>query len=411
MRILFITTYVTNNSIPLLSQCKAGFGYMVYDIASSLSKKADVEVLLNNYRYEELESGGIKFLAATWGLFLKNIFKCSSPMIVFKLWRKYHIPLRTLVRLIYVWLISGYYYDVIHKGKYDVVHIHGCGYYDEFWMNICRRLNQKFVITLHGLNSFSDSVKLSPDGKRYEQDFLKRVAEGVFPITVISSGIKNLIEKTFGAPHRNNIYVVCNSFSFTETENRNSTIDIKKYYNLPDYAKIVLYVGNLCQRKNQKSIIDAFPYLSSELADKTYFLFMGRNIESDYELDQYIEKSKFRKHFILCGNVEKQDVQYYYNQSDAVALFSISEGFGLSLIEGMYFGKPCITFSDLDAFCDIYDDKVVVAVCNRSDIEVAKGLESLLCSDWDADYIRAYSHKFDSQQMAENYISVYQSIG
>lgn len=216
MKILQIAPYMTCNEVPLLSQCKAGFGYMVYDIARSLTEKCEVEALLNNYRYKEFESGGVRFRAASWGLFLKNIFKCCRPSLVISLWRKYHIQMRTLMRLFYVWLISGYYYDVIRKGKYDMVHIHGCGFYDELWMDICRRLDQKFVITLHGLNSFSDSVNLSPAGKRYERDFLKRVAEGEFPVTVISTGIKRTIEDNYGVKDCPNIFVVCNSFSFSE---------------------------------------------------------------------------------------------------------------------------------------------------------------------------------------------------
>ena len=37
---------MTNNSVPLLSQCKAGFGYMAYDIARSVAEKQTVETLL-----------------------------------------------------------------------------------------------------------------------------------------------------------------------------------------------------------------------------------------------------------------------------------------------------------------------------------------------------------------------------
>lgn len=239
MKILQIAPYMTCNEVPLLSQCKAGFGYMVYDIAKSLTDKCEVEVLLNNYCYKEFESDGVRFRAASWGLFLKYIFKCCRLSLVISLWRKYHVPMRTLVRLLYVWFISGYYYDVIRKGKYDMVHIHGCGFYDEFWMDICRQLNQKFVITLHGLNSFSDSVNLSSAGKRYERDFLKRVTEGEFPITVISTGIKRTIENTYNVKDCPNIIVVCNSFSFRDLVGKN--LDVRKY-GISAESKAVLYM-------------------------------------------------------------------------------------------------------------------------------------------------------------------------
>lgn len=216
MKILQMAPYMTCNEVPLLSRCKAGFGYMVYDIAHSLSKNSSVEAVLFNYRYATFEQGGVVFKPMSFVLFFKNLFHCSNPLITLRLWRKYRMSMRTLVRLVYLWFSSGYLYHVIKEGKYDMVHIHGCGLGDEILMDICERLNQKFVITLHGLNSFSDSVNLEPAGKKYERDFLKRVTEGEFPITVISTGIKRTIEQTYNVKNCPNIYVVCNSFSFND---------------------------------------------------------------------------------------------------------------------------------------------------------------------------------------------------
>lgn len=189
---------------------------MTYDIAHALAKKTEVDELLYNYRYKEFKQGGIRFIANTFGLYLKNIFKCSNPLIPLKLWWEYKMQMRTFIRLVYVWLISGHFYDVIKNGKYDIVHIHGCNIYDEILMDVCSRAKQKFVVTLHGLNSFSDSVTLEPAGKRYEREFLKRVADGDFPITVISTGIKRIIEKTYNVKDLPNLFVVCNAFSFGE---------------------------------------------------------------------------------------------------------------------------------------------------------------------------------------------------
>lgn len=408
MSVLQIAPYMTSNDVPLLSQCKAGFGYMVYDIAKSLALDVEVDALLNNYRYREFESDGIRFRPASFGLFLKNLFKCSSPVLMFHLWRKYHMQLRTFIRLVYAWIMSGYYYDVIKKGHYDILHIHGCGFYDELWMDICHRLNQKFIITLHGLNSFSDSVKLEQAGKRYERDFLKRVVEGEFPITVISSGIKNMIMNDYHVKDCDNIKVVCNAFSFSEK--RTEIIDIRKQYNIPTEASIILYVGNLCQRKNQKQIINAFSLLPASLKSNTFILFMGKDLEKNYHMEEYVKSSEWKERFVLCGNIDKEIVPNFYEQANGVVLLSISEGFGLSLIEGMHFGLPCMTFCDLDAFVDIYDKRAVVGLADRNDQTVANGMIKLLTTKWDKEKIKKYSKKFESEQMANNYLSVFKQI-
>lgn len=68
----------------------------------------------------------------------------------------------------------------------------------------------------------------------------------------------------------------------------------------------------------------------------------------------------------------------YYLQGDVVALLSVSESFGLSLIEGMHYGLPCISFNNIDAFEDIYDEQAMIGIDSHDDENVAKGLQALL---------------------------------
>lgn len=216
MKVLMLTPYVTINSRREFSRNKTGFGYMVYDIARSVAELATVDVLASDTRGKGFVQDGIKFLDRGFGLFLRHMLGCLSPLLVLRLWKKYRMSRGAFVRLLYYWLISGYYLNTISRGGYDVVHIHGCSFATELWMELCRRCRQGYIVTLHGLNSFSDTVRMEKAGKQYERDFLQRVADGEFPITVISSGMKRIIEQTYGKQECKNISVVCNSFSFTQ---------------------------------------------------------------------------------------------------------------------------------------------------------------------------------------------------
>ena len=89
---------------------------------------------------------------------------------------------------------------------------------------------------------------------------------------------------------------------------------------------------------------------------------------------------------------------------------SLSEGFGLSLIEGMHFGKPCISFNDIDAFDDIYNPCAMIGVDLHNNEAVANGIRLLIERKWDSNIIRSYSQKFESQNMARNYCNVYERI-
>lgn len=410
MKILFLSSYTTNNEIPLLSQCKSGFGYMTYDIAKGVAKTERVDALLLNYRYASFVVDNIHFKENSISSFLRNIFHCCSPWIVFCLWRKYRMSIRSLVRIIYCWLASGRYYQLIKKENYDIVHIHGCEFYNEIYQDIFSRVNQKYVVTLHGLNSFSEIIDLEPAGKRYERDFLGRVVKGEFSITVISSGIKKTIQNHFCADKCDNISVICNSFSFEVSGKTQDVVDVRAKYHIPENAKIVLYVGNVSRNKNQEQLIRVFDLLPTEIKDTTYVLFCGRNIEAGYLLDDMVNTSASKKHLVLCGNIDKELMPCYFKQADSVALLSKAEGFGLSLIEGMHFGLPCMTFEDLDAFEDIYDENAVVALSSRDDKTVAEGLQRLVTSEWDKEKIILHSRKFENKAMTDNYINQYKEI-
>lgn len=398
---------MANNDVSLLSQCKSGFGYMTFDIASSVAEKQIVETLLYNYRYGSFKLGNVQFIGSSWKNFFACLSHCCSPLLPLRLYCKYRMRIRTFFRVCYGWLISGYYSDVIKKGHYDVVHIHGCGFMNEYFIRICEQQNVPFVITLHGLNSFSDSIKLERAGKRYEKDFLRSALEKKYNITVIASGIKRTILDYLNVDENDNIYVVNNSFTFCPNC---SKVDVRKQYGIPKDAKLVLYVGNISSNKNQAQMVRAFSLLPYEWKLQVYILFLGRNNESGYTINSLIDNTGYKDHLILCGNIDKSEISSYYQEADAVVLLSKTEGFGLSLIEGMHFGIPCMTFTDLNAFEDIYSEDAVIAIPNRDDKTVACSLVELLISKWSKENIIKASKRYESASMADNYINVYRSV-
>lgn len=408
MKVLMLTSYVTLKGHSEFMRNQTGFGYMVYDIAKAVAITEDVDLLATDSRGEGFKSDNVLFLKRSWWLFLTHIFQCLPISSVRNLAKEYPGMQRgTKLRVLYYWLMTGYVRSILKRGNYDIVHIHGCGFVTELWIQVCKECSQKFVVTLHGLNSFSETVKLEPAGKQYERDFLRRVVDGEFPITVISTGMKRLIQKAFNVGDCENITVVCNSFNIP-TDSTN--LLVRKKYSIPDNAKVILYVGNISQNKNQVQMVRAFELLAEELKERTWVLFCGKDHTGDGVLKELISQSNYRSHLILCGGVEKTMMPAYYMAANGTALLSISEGFGLSLIEGMYFGLPSMMFKDMDAFEDIYNEKAVLVPQNREDSAVAHTLETLLTMEWDKNSIKEYSKKFESKAMAEKYIEEYKMI-
>lgn len=216
MKILMITPYVTIMSRPEFSRNKTGFGYMVYDIAKAVAKTEQVDVLCTDTRGEDFEMEGITFLPRKLSLILSSISKCIPFGLFSGLYRQYGMSKGTTARLLYYWLLSGYVKKVIKDGGFAVVHVHGCSFSGVFWDRICKDCGVKIVYTLHGLNSFSDTVTLESAGKQYERDFLKDVVDGMHLISVISTGMKKTIMNCYNRTSCDNIVVINNSFSFDE---------------------------------------------------------------------------------------------------------------------------------------------------------------------------------------------------
>lgn len=398
-----ITPYVTIAGRPDFERNKTGFGYMVLDIAKAVAKSENVELLATDSRGKDFTLDEVSFLKRSILSYLCCLFGCLSPGVVLGLTRRYHPRWGTLMRILFYWLMTGYIRQILETKQYDIVHIHGCNIATEMWMRVCKRCGQKYIVTLHGLNSFSDKVGMEPAGKQYERDFLQRVVDGEIPITVISSGMKRLVERKYGVEDCSNINVVCNSFSFRDSEKK---IAVRKKYKIPRNGKVFLSVGNITKNKNQIQLVRAFSLLPETIQQHTYVLLCGRP-DTSCGIEAEIAKQQYASHIIMCGGVDKAELPSYYQEADGVVLLSFAEGFGLSLIEGMHFGKPCVTFDDLASFDDIFDPCCVVRIHNREDEYVARAIEELLTREWDKEVIIKKSKQFEKETMAEKYISVY----
>lgn len=112
----------------------------------------------------------------------------------------------------------------------------------------------------------------------------------------------------------------------------------------------------------------------------------------------------------MTGFLPFEDIINYYNEADLLILASIEEGFGLSLIEGFVYGVPSVTFSDLDAVPDVYDERAMMLCHERTDKALAATIELALEKNWDKEWIKGYSKKFSLESMRDKYLDVYREV-
>lgn len=171
---------------------------------------------------------------------------------------------------------------------------------------------------------------------------------------------------------------------------------------------VFVFVGNINPNKNQKQVVRAFKLLPSSFKDKTTIIFIGGGDVED--LRDYIIQKDLLECIKVVGAIPKDEIHNYYIASNATILTSLSEGFGLSIVEGYVYGKPTVTFTDLGAFTDICNELTSEGVTERTDEALAKGMLECMKKDWNGDYIKEFSQHFSFESMRTSYISLYKKI-
>lgn len=410
VKILHLTGALSSSEVKAFNNSKtSGLGYMVFDIATAISKKEGTQVDVFNYKgfFNELIYGKCRFLGMGLWAITRN-FRFSGTRIFVKLLWRYGHDLSSLKNIIYSFLAFGYICSIVGRGKYDIVHNHGISFVSEFVRSYCFQHHIPYVITLHGLISFG-GTSVPNSMKRLEKDCLVQWHREGQMVSLVSTGCMLKVKEFLNMDGNTNLRVVTNFTDITD-DNVDRNFDLRKMYNIPSEAFIVLYIGNISWRKNQLSFVKSINSLNNDLVNKLYVLFLGRDGVGDESIAEEIEKGRNKDHLIICGNIPKSQMASYLSQGDATALISYSEGFGLGIIEGFRFGLPSLAIDDMDGIPDLYDESSMILLKDRENETICKGIEQLLSRSWDKEKIRQHSMAFTGNEIANKYIALYNEV-
>lgn len=409
MKILQIPIYVSIPEDVDFSKLITGYGLMTMDIANAITQKDDViDLTTINCFTRGKKFKKICILKRTKLDILRNI-KIHDLYEGFHNAVKDSVSFPSFMKILFYFASTGYTRKIINSNHYDIIHFHGIGYANLPLIQYCLKRKQKFLVTLHGLNSISDSIiNTSPKKKQMERDFLVKAENINIPVSVISGGIKKQILDLLKINCTQNFHIITNGCRVEERENKKQ-FDLYKKYDIGQSKKIMLCVGNLCERKNQIQVINAYSKLSKYYQENLSVLFLG-NDTTGGQIKNRIEKLGLAKELILCGSIPKTEIGNFYRQADYTVLASKSEGFGLSIIEGYQFGLPNLTFKDLDAVLDVYDDKTMITIEERTDEALAEGMKKIMEMEWDKKYITKIAQRFSLMEMGTKYIDLYNKI-
>ena len=110
-----------------------------------------------------------------------------------------------------------------------------------------------------------------------------------------------------------------------------------------EYGQYLFYVGTMRKHKNMKNLLAAFNIAILSLPKEINLVLTGSEAyltNEDQKLVHLINEN--RKRVIFTGYVSKQNLNTLFHKSDAFIFPSLSEGFGIPVLESFYFKKPVI---------------------------------------------------------------------
>jgi alpha-1,2-rhamnosyltransferase len=118
---------------------------------------------------------------------------------------------------------------------------------------------------------------------------------------------------------------------------------------------LYLMVGTVEPRKNHLFVLDAFCELWNKGVDVSLCLVGKLGWLYDEIVDKVRSSKEFNNRLFMFNDVNDSELTACYERSRALIFASISEGFGLPLVEAMHFGKPVLV-SDIPVFREIGGD-------------------------------------------------------
>lgn len=149
----------------------------------------------------------------------------------------------------------------------------------------------------------------------------------------------------------------------------NTPNNTRKELQIPTDEKVILFVGNLIPRKKVKYLLKA----KQELKTKATLLIVGNGPEYN-KLQEYTQENKIQN-VIFTG--ARSDIEKIIPACDLLVLPSVSESFGLVLIEALACGKPVIG-SNVEGIKEIITPEVGKLVKERNSTQLAQAIDEIL---------------------------------
>ncbi len=190
---------------------------------------------------------------------------------------------------------------------------------------------------------------------------------------------------------------------------RNKKI-VQERYGLPE--RFILFLGNPSGRKNPLGVIEAYVMYSSRTRDPLPLVTPGLPARFVQHALKKLNTPYDRTKFVTPGYIREEDLAEIYRLSEVFLFPSLSEGFGMPVIEAMACGTPVVA-SKISCMPEIAGDAALL-VDPMSAPSIADGLLKLLDnSDLRNEKIQdglINARRFSWTNTAEKVLGIYEKV-
>ena len=254
------------------------------------------------------------------------------------------------------------------------------------------------VLTIHDLNFMHDDKKSAEKKKKYLKQLENKIKRADH-ITTISRFTLNDLAQHLSIPDKP-VTVIYNGCNIQE-------IKVLQQPAILPAAPFLFTIGTIVEKKN-------FHVLPALLADNNRQLVIAGITLNEAYKQQIIEEAikwKAADRLTFTGPVNENDKQWYLKNCEAFVFPSLAEGFGLPVVEAMYFGKP-VVISALSSLPEIGGDAAYYFT-SFDPAEMNKVLKDSLENyrlTNPAHKIRQRAKSFDWLLSAKQYLEVYRTL-
>jgi glycosyltransferase involved in cell wall biosynthesis len=290
---------------------------------------------------------------------------------------------------------------IIKKHRISIIHAHWLIPQGFLAVSYKKLFNKKIKIltTIHGtdiygLNSLSRMKQF--------------VLQGVDALTVVSTAVKNEVEKL---GYQKEIWAYPMGINTAHFHPDMKDVHVKEKYEVQ--GDLLLFVGRLVEQKGIRYLLEAMPAVLNKFPSSKLMI-IGDGMLKD-KLIQIAKDLKIENSVIFTGPLPHADLAAYYATADVFIGPSLSEGFGLVFAEAMSCGIPVIA-TDLPAISDIVkDNETGCIVKQRNSDQISDKIIQLLSN---RDKLNAMKMKardyvvqnFDWEMVAARYAELIRNI-